>query len=199
MPKARRHERGMARQGDACSIRGRMGGDRAGVRRSGLSVEPLRRACSRSFRRCAASSARASSAWSFPEQVWCARRCSTVSSARSSAMRWPSPSCSCWRWSSTCWRRCSAGSEDFDSAFKLAVYSYTPVWLAGIFLLLPGLRFLILLGFYGAYVLVARPAAADEIARAEILRLRRRDRGLRLRADADRRAIQHAVFHTAGL
>ena len=46
------------------------------------------------------------------------------------------------------------GRKDFDSAFKLAVYSYTPVWLTGIFLLLPGLRFLILLGFYGAYVLV---------------------------------------------
>jgi hypothetical protein len=44
--------------------------------------------------------------------------------------------------------------KDFDNAFKLAVYSYTPVWLAGIFLLLPGLRFLILLGFYGAYVLL---------------------------------------------
>ena len=37
------------------------------------------------------------------------------------------------------------GRKEFDSAFKLAVYSYTPVWLAGIFLLLPGLRFLILL------------------------------------------------------
>jgi hypothetical protein len=46
------------------------------------------------------------------------------------------------------------GRKEFDSALKLAVYSYTPVWLAGIFLLLPGLRFLILLGFYGAYVLV---------------------------------------------
>ena len=30
------------------------------------------------------------------------------------------------------------GRRDFDSAFKLAVYSFTPVWLAGIFLLLPG-------------------------------------------------------------
>jgi hypothetical protein len=46
------------------------------------------------------------------------------------------------------------GQKDFDNAFKLAVYSYTPVWLAGIFLLLPGLRFLILLGCYGAYVLL---------------------------------------------
>ena len=46
------------------------------------------------------------------------------------------------------------GQKDFDSALKLAVYSYTPVWLAGIFLLLPGLRFLILLGLYAAYVLL---------------------------------------------
>jgi len=43
--------------------------------------------------------------------------------------------------------------KDFDSAAKLAVYSYTPVWLSGIFLLLPGLRFLVLTGCYGAYVL----------------------------------------------
>ena len=45
------------------------------------------------------------------------------------------------------------GRRNFDSAFKLAVYSYTPVWLAGIFLLAPGLRFLGLAGFYGAYIL----------------------------------------------
>ena len=45
------------------------------------------------------------------------------------------------------------GRRDFDSAFKLAVYSFTPVWLAGIFLVLPGLRFLLLTGFYGAYIL----------------------------------------------
>jgi hypothetical protein len=46
------------------------------------------------------------------------------------------------------------GRRDFVSALKLAVYSYTPVWLVGIFLLLPGLRFLMLMGFYGAYLLV---------------------------------------------
>ncbi len=45
------------------------------------------------------------------------------------------------------------GRRDFDSAFKLAVYSFTPAWLAGIFLVLPGLRFLTLTGFYGAYIL----------------------------------------------
>src|SRR5580704_6284903 len=46
------------------------------------------------------------------------------------------------------------GQKDFDNALKLAVYSYTPAWLAGIFLILPGLRFLTLLGLYGAYVLL---------------------------------------------
>jgi hypothetical protein len=46
------------------------------------------------------------------------------------------------------------GRRDFDSALKLAVYSFTPVWLAGIFLVLPGLRFLTLTGFYGAYIVM---------------------------------------------
>ena len=45
------------------------------------------------------------------------------------------------------------GRRDFDGAFKLAVYSFTPVWLAGIFLVLPGLRFLVLTGLYGVYLL----------------------------------------------
>jgi hypothetical protein len=47
------------------------------------------------------------------------------------------------------------GRTDFARALKLAVYSYTPVWLSGIFLLLPGLRFLMLAGLYGAYILAA--------------------------------------------
>jgi hypothetical protein len=45
------------------------------------------------------------------------------------------------------------GQKNFGNAFKLAVYSFTPAWLAGIFLILPGLRFLVLTGFFGAYVL----------------------------------------------
>ena len=45
-----------------------------------------------------------------------------------------------------------AGRRDFESAFKLAVYSFTPLWLAGLFLLLPGLRFLLLTGVYGIYL-----------------------------------------------
>ncbi|MGB7102168.1 MAG: Yip1 family protein [Xanthobacteraceae bacterium] len=45
------------------------------------------------------------------------------------------------------------GRGDFNNSFKLAVYAYTPVWLAGISLLAPGVRFLGLTGFYGAYIL----------------------------------------------
>jgi hypothetical protein len=45
------------------------------------------------------------------------------------------------------------GRRSFNAAFRLAAYSFTPVWLAGIFLLLPGLRFLLLTGSYGAYIL----------------------------------------------
>jgi hypothetical protein len=44
------------------------------------------------------------------------------------------------------------GRRDFNSAVKLAAYAFTPVWLCGVFLLLPGLRFLGFLGFYGAYI-----------------------------------------------
>jgi hypothetical protein len=35
----------------------------------------------------------------------------------------------------------------------LSVYSHTPLWLAGIFLLIPGLNFLLILGLYGLYLL----------------------------------------------
>jgi hypothetical protein len=43
--------------------------------------------------------------------------------------------------------------KDFSSALKLAVYAATPAWLAGIFLIVPGLSFLAVLGLYGAYLL----------------------------------------------
>jgi Yip1 domain len=48
-----------------------------------------------------------------------------------------------------------SGRRNIISALNLAVYSYSPVWLAGVFALLPGLRFLMLLGFYGVYILIA--------------------------------------------
>lgn len=47
------------------------------------------------------------------------------------------------------------GHKNFPNALKLTVYSYTPAWLAGIFLLIPGLRFLTILGLYGLYLLYA--------------------------------------------
>jgi hypothetical protein len=45
------------------------------------------------------------------------------------------------------------GEKNFANAVKLSVYSHTPLWLAGIFLLIPGLNFLLILGVYGVYVL----------------------------------------------
>jgi hypothetical protein len=45
------------------------------------------------------------------------------------------------------------GEKNFTNALKLTAYSYTPVWLAGIFLLIPGLSFLTILGLYGLYLL----------------------------------------------
>lgn len=45
------------------------------------------------------------------------------------------------------------GRRHFMSALKLSIYGYTPVWFAGIFLALPGLRFLTLLSLYGGYLL----------------------------------------------
>ncbi len=45
------------------------------------------------------------------------------------------------------------GQKNFANALKLSVYSHTPVWLAGIFLLIPGLHFLMVLALYGIYLL----------------------------------------------
>jgi hypothetical protein len=45
------------------------------------------------------------------------------------------------------------GEKDPANALKLAVYSMTPAWLAGVFALIPGLRSLGILGLYGLYLL----------------------------------------------
>lgn len=44
------------------------------------------------------------------------------------------------------------GKTDDRRALTLTAYSYTPVWLASLFGLIPGLRWLDVLGFYGIYV-----------------------------------------------
>jgi hypothetical protein len=91
------------------------------------------------------------------------------------------------------------GRKDFDSAFKLAVYSYTPVWLAGIFLLLPGLRFLILLSLYGAYVValglprLMKSPAQKSYGYAVVVVV------CACALTLIAAAMQRAVFHTAGL
>jgi hypothetical protein len=46
-----------------------------------------------------------------------------------------------------------ASQKDFPSALKVTVYSYTASWLAGVFLLIPALSFLTILGLYGLYLL----------------------------------------------
>ncbi|MGO8754308.1 MAG: Yip1 family protein [Gallionellaceae bacterium] len=45
------------------------------------------------------------------------------------------------------------GEKNNAQAFKVAVYSYTPGWLAAIFHMIPGLGILAILGLYGLYVL----------------------------------------------
>ena len=46
-----------------------------------------------------------------------------------------------------------SGEKNIDQAFKLATYSYTPGWLVGIFMLIPTLGILVILGLYGLYLL----------------------------------------------
>ena len=45
------------------------------------------------------------------------------------------------------------GQRSYFNALKLVAYSFSPVWLAGIFLLVPGASFLVLLGLYGFYLM----------------------------------------------
>ncbi|MCC6888646.1 MAG: DUF1282 family protein [Hyphomicrobiales bacterium] len=54
----------------------------------------------------------------------------------------------------------------YSRALRLTAYSFTPLWLAGVVLLVPGASFLVLLGLYGIYlmwtglpVLMRAPAA----------------------------------------
>lgn len=46
-----------------------------------------------------------------------------------------------------------SGARSYSRALRLTAYSFTPVWLAGIFLLVPGASFLVLLGLYGFYLM----------------------------------------------
>jgi len=46
-----------------------------------------------------------------------------------------------------------SAEKNRDQALKLAAYSYTAGWLAGIFAIIPSLGFLMILGLYGLYLL----------------------------------------------
>jgi hypothetical protein len=46
-----------------------------------------------------------------------------------------------------------SGEKNLGQAFKLAAYSCIPGWLAGVFVLIPALGFLAILGLYGLYLL----------------------------------------------
>jgi hypothetical protein len=47
-----------------------------------------------------------------------------------------------------------AGRSDFENALKLIIYSATPIWLSGVFLLIPGLGFLLVFGILDAVYLL---------------------------------------------
>ena len=61
------------------------------------------------------------------------------------------------------------GRKHFSNALKLAVYSHTPLWLAGVFLMVPGLSFLLLLGVYGVYLLWVGLPLMMEVPKARVL------------------------------
>jgi len=46
-----------------------------------------------------------------------------------------------------------AGEKNMNQAFKIAAYSYTPAWLAGVFVIIPTLSILGILGLYSLYLL----------------------------------------------
>jgi hypothetical protein len=46
-----------------------------------------------------------------------------------------------------------SGEKNSDQALKLAAYSYTAVWLSGIFVMIPALSFFMILGLYGLYLI----------------------------------------------
>ena len=46
-----------------------------------------------------------------------------------------------------------SGEKNSSQALKLAAYSYTAGWLAGIFAIIPALGFLMILGLYGLYLI----------------------------------------------
>ncbi len=80
------------------------------------------------------------------------------------------------------------GQKNFENALKLVVYSYTPAWLIGVFLLIPKSRLPHHPRAVRALSFVDRNSATDEGAAGKIDRLHARHRGVRDRHRARRRA-----------
>ena len=61
------------------------------------------------------------------------------------------------------------GTRGYSGALRLTAYSFTPVWLAGIFLLVPGASFLVLLGVYGFYLMWTGAPLLKQVPRERAL------------------------------
>jgi hypothetical protein len=90
------------------------------------------------------------------------------------------------------------GQRGFDNAFKLAVYSFTPVWLCGLFLLLPGLHFLALLGFYGLYLLWLGTTRLTKVPEQMALTFAIAIAACATALVYAAATAQHLIFHTPG-
>jgi hypothetical protein len=61
------------------------------------------------------------------------------------------------------------GARNYSGALRLTAYSFTPVWLAGIFLLVPGASFLVLLGLYCFYLMWTGAPLLMQVPRERVL------------------------------
>ncbi|HXG03483.1 MAG TPA: Yip1 family protein [Candidatus Binatia bacterium] len=61
------------------------------------------------------------------------------------------------------------GRKDLEQAFKLAAYSSTAAWLAGVFALFPALGFLSMLGLYSLYLLYLGVPVVMKVPESRVL------------------------------
>jgi hypothetical protein len=90
------------------------------------------------------------------------------------------------------------GQRNFTAALKLAAYSSTPVWLAGIFLVIPGLSFLLILGLQGAYLLWAGLPILLQVPAGKTLPLAAMAVGLALIIGTGFSALEAPLFGAPG-
>jgi hypothetical protein len=59
--------------------------------------------------------------------------------------------------------------KDFTTALKIAVFSYTATWIAGVFRILPGLSWLSILGLYSLYLMYVGLRELKEVSQDKIV------------------------------